>query len=88
MITITTEVDVDFDLSEVYDQLSNPDKAELVDWLYEDGFTKSELTVDGSDGSVVDIIFEETLSKLESKHKLGRLTPEDISIIESIANRF
>ena len=77
------EVDVDIDVDEIYDSLSYREKEKLISLLSKEGYNAIDyLDVRGHSGHC----FFEALEKL--KNNSISVTPEEESIIISIAKRF
>ncbi len=82
MNRITINTDVDFDLDEIYNDLDNDDKEDLVKWLKEDEFIEESEIISAS-VSMMEITFRENLKKLHENY--SRLTSEQIEYIEKIS---
>ena len=86
MSYITVQTDVDVYLDDVYRELDSKDKAELVEWLKEDGYlTKRDTEYEENTHPLQDI-FNESIDKIRNSYHL--LSSEERELIESIAKKY
>ena len=83
---ITVSADVDVYLSDVYDELGSKDKAELVEWLKEDGYLTQRDTEYEENTHPMQDIFNESLDKIRNSYHL--LSSEERELIELIAKKY
>jgi hypothetical protein len=86
-----TYVSVDADLDDIISGLSDREKQDLIDDLYEDGYYQSKLEnqlLGDTDNtvSVNEQLFRTGISKLSSNYL--NLTHSELDILENIAKRF
>ena len=75
-------ISVDIDFEEVYQELRDREKQQLVDWLKEDGYlTEYEKPI-----SVMQELFEEDVEKI--KRAYLTISAEDVELINQIAKRY
>jgi hypothetical protein len=81
MMDVNLRVDVDIDVSDVYDELSDDEKRELADWLYNDHI----IDVPPSKNTNTTLLEDELIEKLSKiMQSYVRLTQEQIETIEKI----
>lgn len=81
MMDINLRVDVDIDVSDVYDELSDDEKRELADWLYNDNI----IGVPPSKNTNTTLLEDELIEKLSKiMQSYVRLTQQQILTIEAI----
>ena len=78
-------ISIDIDVDDILWNMSDREKQELVDELYDDGYVPKQMGVSESESNILDIVWQNTISKL-SKGRL-MITPEEEEIISKIANR-
>jgi hypothetical protein len=78
-----TYVSVQIDIDDIISDLSNRERQELVDKLYEDGYTTSYVNIPAIQPSLND--FDSNVLKLVGNG--WRLSQEDIDIILNISNK-
>lgn len=78
-------VSVDVDLDDVYSELSNSDKRELVEWLTDDGYI-DEPVISQNSRSLRNEEFNEACLKLADSYY--RLTQEEEEIIMKIVKKY
>lgn len=78
-------ISIDIDIEDIVWNMSDREKQELVDELYDDGYVPKQMGVSESESNILDITWQNTISKL-SKGRL-MITPEEEEIISKIANR-
>lgn len=78
-------ISIDIDIEDIVWNMSDREKQELVDELYDDGYVPKQMGVSESESNLLDITWQNTISKL-SKGRL-MITPEEEEIISKIANR-
>ena len=78
-------ISIDIDVDDILWNMSDREKQELVDELYDDGYVPKQMGVSESESNILDIAWQNTISKL-SKGRL-MITPEEEEIISKIANR-
>ena len=78
-------ISIDIDIEDIVWNMSDREKQELVDELYDDGYVPKQMGVSESESNLLDITWQNTISKL-SKGRL-MITSEEEEIISKIANR-
>ena len=86
MSYITVSADVDVYLDDVYRELNSKDKAELVEWLKEDGYLTQRDTEYEENTHPMHEIFNESIDKIRNSYHL--LSSEERELIESIAKKY
>lgn len=86
MSCITVYTDVNIYLDDVYNELSSKDKAELLEWLKEDGYLTQRDTEYEENTHPIHEIFNESLDKIKNSYHL--LSSEERELIESIAKKY
>jgi hypothetical protein len=85
MATFWTDAEIDLDVNEIYENLSDSEILKMVDLLVEEGLVISTNTIKDENMSFMDEEWKKTLiSLMSSRH---RLSNEDEEIIKSIANK-
>ena len=85
MATFWTEAEIDLDVNEIYENLSDIEILKMVDLLVEDGIVISPNSSKNESLNFLDQEWKQTLLKLmENRH---RLSNEDEEIIKTIANK-
>ena len=85
MATFWTNAEIDLDVNEIYENLSDLEILKMVDLLVEEGLVISTNSSKKEDSNFLDQEWKETLLKLmENRH---RLSNEDEEIIKTIANK-
>ena len=85
MATFWTEAEIDLDVNEIYENLSDIEILKMVDLLVEDGIVISPNSSKNEKLSFMDEEWKETLLKLMDNRR--RLSNEDEEIVKSIANK-
>jgi len=81
MMDVNLRVDVDIYVSDVYDELSDDEKRELADWLYNDNI----IDVPPSKNTNTTLLEDELIEKLSKiMQSYVRLTQQQILTIEAI----
>jgi hypothetical protein len=78
-------ISIDIDIDDILWNMSDREKQELVDDLYEDGYRPKQVGGSSDSNNILDDAWEVTLSKL-SKGRL-MLTTDEEELIHKIANR-
>lgn len=85
MATFWTDAEIDLDVNDIYENLSDSEILKMVDLLVEEGLVISTNTIKDENMSFMDEEWKKTLiSLMSSRH---RLSNEDEEIIKSIANK-
>lgn len=85
MATFWTEAEIDLDVNEIYENLSDREILQMVDLLVEEGLVISTNSSKNESLNFLDQEWKQTLLKLmENRH---RLSNEDEEIIKTIANK-
>lgn len=85
MATFWTDAEIDLDVNEIYENLSDSEILKMVDLLVEEGLVISTNTIKDENMNFMDEEWKKTLiSLMSSRH---RLSNEDEEIIKSIANK-
>ena len=85
MATFWTDAEIDLDVNEIYENLSDSEILKMVDLLVEEGLVISTNTIKDENMSFMDEEWKKTLiSLMSSRH---RLSNEDEEIVKSIANK-
>jgi hypothetical protein len=82
---VEVDVDVDVDIDEIYDECSNGEKEQLVEYLAEDGFIPGYSPEVGED-NLQDITYKQALDKLHTKRIY--LTLEEEQFIINLSNKY
>ena len=85
MATFWTEAEIDLDVNEIYENLSDIEILKMVDLLVEDGIVISPNSSKNEKLSFMDEEWKQTLLKLMDNRR--RLSNEDEEIIKSISNK-
>ena len=85
MATFWTEAEIDLDVNEIYENLSDREILKMVDLLVEEGLVISTNSSKNESMSFLDEEWKETLLKLMDNRR--RLSNEDEEIVKSIANK-
>ena len=85
MATFWTEAEIDLDVNEIYENLSDIEILKMVDLLVEDGIVISPNSSKNEKLSFMDEDWKQTLLKLMDNRR--RLSNEDEEIIKSISNK-
>jgi hypothetical protein len=85
-ITIRTDLDVDVDINEFYDELGSGEKETLVEWLKEDGYLVGRIAEYDTPGTPMQDMFNENMNKIAASYHL--LTNEEIELIEKLAKKY
>ena len=85
MATFWTEAEIDLDVNEIYENLSDVEILKMVDLLVEDGIVISANSSKNEKLSFMDEEWKQTLLKLMDNRR--RLSNEDEEIIKSISNK-
>jgi hypothetical protein len=86
MSYITLQTDVDVYIDDFYSELGSRDKAELVEWLKEDGYLTQRDTEYEENTHPMQDIFNESIDKIKNSYHL--LSSEERELIESIAKKY
>jgi ribosomal protein S8 len=78
------EISMDVDIDDFLYECSSREITEVIKWLEESDYIKSHNTID--EGSVMDIEWSNTVSKLQTLRQ--RLTLEEEELIKSIVNKY
>jgi phosphoribosyl-ATP pyrophosphohydrolase len=79
-------ISVDIDLDDVYQELRDREKQQLVDWLKEDGYlTKRDTEYEGQK-SVLQELFEDDIAKIKEAYLT--ISKEDFDTIIQIAKKY
>ena len=79
-------ISVDIDFEEVYQELRDREKQQLVDWLKEDGYlTKRDTEYEGQK-SVLQELFEDDVAKIKEAYLT--ISKEDFDTIIQIAKKY
>jgi DNA-binding transcriptional regulator YhcF (GntR family) len=85
MATFWTRAEVELDVNEIYENLSDREILKLVDLFVEEGIVVSTNTTKNEKMSLLDEQWKETMLKLiNNRH---RLSNEDEEIIKTISNK-
>ena len=79
-------ISVDIDFEEVYQELRDREKQQLVDWLKEDGYLTKRDTEYEKPISVMQELFEDDLAKIRRAYLT--ISAEDAELINQIAKRY
>ena len=85
MATFWTNAEIDLDVNEIYENLSDREILKMVDLLAEDGIVISPNSSKNEKLSFMDEDWKQTLLKLMDNRR--RLSNEDEEIIKSISNK-
>ena len=85
MATFWTKTEIDLDVNEIYENLSDSEILKMVDLLVEEGLVISTNTIKDENMNFMDEEWKKTLISLMSGRH--RLSNEDEEIIKSIANK-
>ena len=85
MATFWTEAEIDLDVNEIYENLSDREILKMVDLLVEEGLVISTNSSKNESMSFLDEEWKETLLKLMDNRR--RLSNEDEEMIKTIANK-
>ena len=85
MATFWTDAEIDLDVNEIYENLSDSEILKMVDLLVEEGLVISTNTIKDENMNFMDEEWKKTLISLMSGRH--RLSNEDEEIIKSIANK-
>jgi hypothetical protein len=85
MATFWTDAEIDLDVNEIYENLSDREILKMVDLLVEEGLVISTNTIKDENMNFMDEEWKKTLISLMSGRH--RLSNEDEEIIKSIANK-
>jgi hypothetical protein len=85
MATCWTDAEIDLDVNEIYENLSDREILKMVDLLVEEGLVISTNTIKDENMNFMDEEWKKTLISLMSGRH--RLSNEDEEIIKSIANK-
>ena len=85
MATFWTEAEIDLDVNEIYENLSDIEILKMVDLLVEEGLVISTNSSKNESMSFLDEEWKETLLKLMDNRR--RLSNEDEEMIKTIANK-
>ncbi len=77
-------VNISIDVAEVYEELSEREKYQLLDWLENDGITR--YTSDGASVSLMREAWGETCTKLS--HLYYQMTNDELVVIEKIVKKY
>jgi len=79
-------ISVDIDLDDVYQELRDREKQNLVDWLKEDGYlTKRDTEYEGQKSAMQEL-FEEDVAKIRKAY--FSMSREDMDTINQIAKKY
>ena len=79
-------ISVDVDLEDVYNDLRDREKQNLVDWLKEDGYLTKRDTEYEEPTSAMEQLFAEDVAKIRRLYLT--LSKEDMDIIHQIAKKY
>ena len=79
-------ISVDIDLDDVYQELRDREKQQLVDWLKEDGYLTKRDTEYEEPTSAMEQLFVEDVAKIRRLYLT--LSREDMDIINQIAKKY
>lgn len=82
---VEVDVDIDVDVEEFYNDCSDKEKKELVEYLIEDDFIP-ERTVQTREDNLMDLTYKNALDKLYNKRIY--LTLEEEQFIINLANKY
>jgi len=85
MATFWTEAEIDLDVNEIYENLSDREILKLVDLLVDEGVVMSTNTSKNESMSFLDEEWKKTLLKLMNNRH--RLSNEDEETIKALANK-
>lgn len=81
------DVDVDIDVDEFLDECSSSDIEEVIEWLTDSGYIKSNQIVDDIELPYADAEYLNTISKLNNTMARLRLSDEDLATLKQIADK-
>ena len=81
---VEVDVDVDVDIIEILDECSSSEIKEVIDWLVDNDYIKSERTTKSE--SLMEEEWNDVINKLHTLRQ--RLTIEEEQIIKSIINKY
>jgi len=85
MATFWKETEIDLDVNEIYENLSDREIKKLIDFFVEDGFVISKTPYENKSLSLLDKEWETAILTLnENRHRLSK---EDEEIIKNISNK-
>ena len=82
---VEVDVDIDVDVEEFYNDCSDKEKKELVEYLIEDDFIPEQI-VQTREDNLMDLTYKNALDKLYSKRIY--LTLEEEQFIINLANKY
>jgi hypothetical protein len=85
MATFWKETEIDLDVNEIYENLSDREIKKLIDFFVEDGFVISKTPYENKSLNLLDKEWETAILTLnENRHRLSK---EDEEIIKNISNK-